>query len=231
MIDLFDGIDNDALLLDDCNGNPAPHHWLGDGYCDEACFNAKCNWDKRDCLKGTQRPCADDCMPTLLGDRECDEECDNEACGFDGGDCTGICAPGCQQSWLGDQVCDDECNTATCRWDGGDCLKGGRPTARARCAWATGVYGPRFRGSRLVMQDDGNLVQYTHDGQAMWCTRTSPSALAVTTSVGVSVFSPSGAAGSVSAMILAVALVGFDEYVVTLSLCAYIRIVSFKKSG
>jgi hypothetical protein len=36
MIDLFDGIDNDALLLDDCNGNPAPHHWLGDGYCDDA---------------------------------------------------------------------------------------------------------------------------------------------------------------------------------------------------
>ena len=35
MIDLFDGIDNDALLLDDCNGNPAPHHWLGDGYCDD----------------------------------------------------------------------------------------------------------------------------------------------------------------------------------------------------
>jgi len=27
MIDLFDGINNDALLIDDCNGNPAPHHW------------------------------------------------------------------------------------------------------------------------------------------------------------------------------------------------------------
>ena len=35
MIDLFDGINNDALLIDDCNGNPAPHHWLGDGYCDD----------------------------------------------------------------------------------------------------------------------------------------------------------------------------------------------------
>ena len=22
-----DGINNDALLIDDCNGNPAPHHW------------------------------------------------------------------------------------------------------------------------------------------------------------------------------------------------------------
>jgi hypothetical protein len=26
MIDLFDGINNDALLIDDCNGNPMPHH-------------------------------------------------------------------------------------------------------------------------------------------------------------------------------------------------------------
>ena len=55
---LQDGINNDALLIDDCNGNPAPHHWcaryapapssspiwspyrraprrLGDGYCDD----------------------------------------------------------------------------------------------------------------------------------------------------------------------------------------------------
>ena len=30
-----DGINNDALLIPDCNGNPAPHHWLGDGYCDD----------------------------------------------------------------------------------------------------------------------------------------------------------------------------------------------------
>ena len=26
MIDLFDGINNDALLIDDCDGNPFPHH-------------------------------------------------------------------------------------------------------------------------------------------------------------------------------------------------------------
>ena len=40
MIDLFDGVNNDALLLSDCNGAwgtaPMPHHWLGDGYCDDA---------------------------------------------------------------------------------------------------------------------------------------------------------------------------------------------------
>jgi hypothetical protein len=26
MIDMFDGITNDALLIDDCDGNPNPHH-------------------------------------------------------------------------------------------------------------------------------------------------------------------------------------------------------------
>ena len=33
--DLFDGIDNDALLINDCNDNQMPHHWLGDGFCDD----------------------------------------------------------------------------------------------------------------------------------------------------------------------------------------------------
>ena len=32
MIDLFDGVNNDALLIEDCDGTPNPHHWLGDGY-------------------------------------------------------------------------------------------------------------------------------------------------------------------------------------------------------
>ena len=35
MIDLFDGVNNDALLINDCNDAPMPHHWLGDGYCDD----------------------------------------------------------------------------------------------------------------------------------------------------------------------------------------------------
>jgi hypothetical protein len=30
-----DGINNDALLINDCNNHPMPHHWLGDGYCDD----------------------------------------------------------------------------------------------------------------------------------------------------------------------------------------------------
>jgi hypothetical protein len=36
-----DGINNDALLIDDCNNNPSPHHWLGDGYCDDGHTKAK----------------------------------------------------------------------------------------------------------------------------------------------------------------------------------------------
>ena len=35
MIDLFDGVNNDALLIEDCDGTRNPHHWLGDGYCDD----------------------------------------------------------------------------------------------------------------------------------------------------------------------------------------------------
>ena len=35
MIDLFDGVNNDALLIPDCNGDLKPHHWLADGYCDD----------------------------------------------------------------------------------------------------------------------------------------------------------------------------------------------------
>eukprot|EP01051_Picozoa_sp_SAG22_P005758 SAG22_NODE_353_length_11812_cov_58.910783_7_plen_1690_part_00 len=32
MIDLFDCVNNDALLIDNCDGNPTTHHWLGAGY-------------------------------------------------------------------------------------------------------------------------------------------------------------------------------------------------------
>ena len=35
MIDLFAGANNDALLIPDCNGDLKPHHWLGDGFCDD----------------------------------------------------------------------------------------------------------------------------------------------------------------------------------------------------
>ena len=36
VVDVFDGVDNDALTLQDCAGNDFPHHWLGDGKQDIA---------------------------------------------------------------------------------------------------------------------------------------------------------------------------------------------------
>jgi len=44
------------------------------------------------------------------------------------------------------------------------------------CRWSTGIYGDRARAGdqnqKLVMQDDGNLVQYTSNMHPVWCTRT-----------------------------------------------------------
>jgi len=35
MMDVFDGVNDDALGIKDCDGNTYPHHWLGDGFCDQ----------------------------------------------------------------------------------------------------------------------------------------------------------------------------------------------------
>ncbi len=60
-----------------------PALWLGDGYCDEACYKAACRWDAQDC--SAEPGCADGCLPTYLGDGECDAECNTAACAFDAG--------------------------------------------------------------------------------------------------------------------------------------------------
>ena len=65
-------------------GSPGcPLSWLGDAYCDEACFNEKCHWDRRDCLEKGQTPCGDDCIPSMLADSECDATCNTESCAYD----------------------------------------------------------------------------------------------------------------------------------------------------
>ena len=58
MIDLFDGIDNDALLINDCNDLPSPHHWLGDGYCDDGTDTQDGGLDcaRQYCLSSVSRP-------------------------------------------------------------------------------------------------------------------------------------------------------------------------------
>jgi len=58
--------------------------WRDDGFCDAACFNAKCEWDGADC---GGPGCADDCQKTLLDNGECNAACNVEACAWDGADC------------------------------------------------------------------------------------------------------------------------------------------------
>jgi len=42
------------------------------------------------------------------------------------------------------------------------------------CIWKTDIYGDpeEFHGGWVEMQNDGNFVQYTREGRALWCTRT-----------------------------------------------------------
>jgi hypothetical protein len=41
-----------------------------------------------------------------------------------------------------------------------------------RPAWGSGVWGPQFAGSKLVLHDDGNLVIHGPDGSPIWATDT-----------------------------------------------------------
>ena len=58
--------------------------WRDDGFCDAACFNAKCHWDGNDC---GGPGCADDCLSALLDNGECNAACNVEACEWDRSDC------------------------------------------------------------------------------------------------------------------------------------------------
>jgi len=98
--------------------------FLGDGYCDEECFNEDCDFDDTDC------GCAYDY--TEYGAEDCDEAydlyeivCDELETEF-GWDCIGCAcafcdALGCPWSYMGDGWCDEECLTDACGYDGGDC--------------------------------------------------------------------------------------------------------------
>jgi len=70
--------------------------WLGDGDCNDECYNAACNWDDGDCACYYQEPGA---VP-----------------------CEGFCASGCRNDWIGDLFCDEACQNAACNFDGVDCL-------------------------------------------------------------------------------------------------------------
>jgi hypothetical protein len=44
--------------------------WVGDEYCDEACFVEACNWDGGDCSE--KQGCNTGCLPEYINDGECD---------------------------------------------------------------------------------------------------------------------------------------------------------------
>ncbi len=74
--------DCDGVVDEECLCSPGCYpHWIGDGWCDEVCNNAACNWDGGDC------DCSPGCYPHWIGDGWCDSVCNNEACNWDGGDC------------------------------------------------------------------------------------------------------------------------------------------------
>ena len=69
MIDVFDGVDNDVLAIDDCNGNSMPHSWLGDGFCDD----------------GEEHGGEEHAMMNVIADFNCDTfHCDDSDCGAAG---------------------------------------------------------------------------------------------------------------------------------------------------
>ena len=73
MVDMFDGVDNDALAIKDCNGKAYPHHWLGDGFCD--CLVGNCPAGVKPAKGGSQSG----------GDFNCDTfRCDDGDCGAPG---------------------------------------------------------------------------------------------------------------------------------------------------
>lgn len=61
--------------------------WLGDGYCDEACFTDACDWDATDCVESEMEGCADKCLSEFIDDGECDLACNVAECLWDGADC------------------------------------------------------------------------------------------------------------------------------------------------
>ena len=60
-----------------------PTDQVGDGYCDEGCNTAECNYDNGDC-----HLCASGCTNAWLGDGYCNPECNTYACNYDDGDCS-----------------------------------------------------------------------------------------------------------------------------------------------
>ena len=86
---------------------------VGDGHCEEYCYDPNHDWDGGDCFKHPPEECAG-WEEGVLGDGTCDEEYNTEECWYDMGDC-------CYPEMLGNGVCDPSCNNSFFDYDGGDC--------------------------------------------------------------------------------------------------------------
>jgi len=101
---------------------------VGDGHCQNECFNASCAWDLDDCAdyEDEENPgfCAPECREQFIGDKFCDEACYNEACNWDCGDCNEAkgeekgsepeCVfkePAPLTEWWDDRYCANGCDT------------------------------------------------------------------------------------------------------------------------
>jgi hypothetical protein len=75
---------NERKLSDQCAPG-CPNEFIGDGVCDEDCYNAACSDDGGDCDE-----CAPGCPTSWINDGVCDEACLVPECGDgnDGGDCS-----------------------------------------------------------------------------------------------------------------------------------------------
>lgn len=166
---------------------------IGDGDCDNACYNAACNWDGGDCSAPTAAPtqsgdCASGCPSYCIADTYCDWECNNAACNYDGGDCTQYCAAGCRVSWIGDGMCDSACYSSACNWDGGDCTTTTTPTwtpiptatptsqhieydMLAGAYWGSWVYWTKYLtvGQQVTGTVTMTGTNYGYDWDYTWC--------------------------------------------------------------
>jgi hypothetical protein len=117
---------------------------LGDGICQEACFNLACNFDLNDC------GCSPSCPESLIGNYLCNPECLLSACDWDRGDCDSECAKsGCNLRSLNDGICNKECNIETCGFDRGDCGHTGNKESQMKKDEAY-LFKPEYVGKKNV---------------------------------------------------------------------------------
>lgn len=93
-----------------------PTSWLADGYCDQACNNADCHFDRGDCVNVTSGE-----GPDVTASAFADWQARTDASSGGEPHLPGYCSEGCPSAWIGDKVCDLRCNVRACGFDGTDC--------------------------------------------------------------------------------------------------------------